>query len=43
MELADGCQRSAAKMLGIHRNTLRTKLKELGLTPLEAAQKKRSA
>lgn len=35
MELADGCQRSAAVMLGIHRNTLRTKLRELGLVQPE--------
>lgn len=31
MELAAGCQSTAASMLGIHRNTLRTRLKELGL------------
>jgi DNA-binding protein Fis len=31
MELAKGRQRHAAAMLGIHRNTLRTRLKELGL------------
>lgn len=31
MELANGRQRQAAEMLGIHRNTLRTRLKELGL------------
>lgn len=33
MELANGRQRHAAAMLGIHRNTLRTRLKELGLDP----------
>lgn len=33
MELADDCQRSAALMLGIHRNTLRTKLRDLELMP----------
>ncbi|MFO0724966.1 MAG: helix-turn-helix domain-containing protein [Myxococcota bacterium] len=31
MRLSDGRQAVAATMLGIHRNTLRTKLKELGL------------
>lgn len=31
MELAKGRQNQAAEMLGIHRNTLRTRLKELGL------------
>jgi DNA-binding protein Fis len=31
MELAKGRQRHAAAMLGIHRNTLRMRLKELGL------------
>ena len=41
MELAAGCQRSAAVMLGIHRNTLRTRLKELGLDAENAQQKKR--
>lgn len=47
MELAAGCQRSAAMMLGIHRNTLRTKLKILGLLPSQqtpdAAQKRISS
>lgn len=33
MELAQGRQRQAAAMLGIHRNTLRTRLKALGLEP----------
>lgn len=32
MELADGQQRAAARMLGIHRNTLRVRLRSLGLT-----------
>ncbi len=31
MELADGKQRHAASMLGIHRNTLRKRLDSLGL------------
>lgn len=35
MKLADGRQAVAATMLGIHRNTLRTKLKELGLLDVE--------
>jgi DNA-binding protein Fis len=33
MELAHDCQRSAALMLGIHRNTLRIKLRELDMMP----------
>lgn len=33
MELAEGRQRDAARMLGIHRNTLRVRLAELGLEP----------
>lgn len=32
MELANGQQIEAARMLGIHRNTLRVRLKSLGLT-----------
>ena len=31
MELAEGSQRQAAAMLGIHRNTLRKRLEALGL------------
>lgn len=31
LELAGGCQSHAATMLGIHRNTLRTRLRALGL------------
>jgi Fis family transcriptional regulator, factor for inversion stimulation protein len=31
MALAEGRQSAAAAMLGIHRNTLRTRIKELGL------------
>lgn len=33
MELAQGRQSRAAEMLGIHRNTLRTRLKALGIEP----------
>lgn len=33
MELARGRQLHAAEMLGIHRNTLRQRLRELGLAP----------
>lgn len=32
MELTGGCQSRAAEMLGIHRNTLRVKLRTLGLS-----------
>ncbi len=39
MELADGKQRTAAQMLGIHRNTLRTRLKALGLDEYVSAKK----
>jgi DNA-binding protein Fis len=40
MELANGRQRHAAEMLGIHRNTLRTRLKELGLDRDEGTKKR---
>lgn len=33
MELAEGRQQTAAQVLGVHRNTVRRKLKELGLSP----------
>lgn len=40
MELAHGRQRHAAAMLGIHRNTLRTRLKELGLETIPRAKRR---
>jgi two-component system nitrogen regulation response regulator GlnG len=43
MELARGRQRQAAEMLGIHRNTLRTRLKELGLDASGRARARKPA